>query len=119
MESGGNDGCVEPNSPLSLRGIHIRNPFQIPDDHVPIFRGREDVFRVPRPTCHAFQLLQISYKKRAYSTLVTALTWPSSHLIAFLVSKSQIDADPSLRAAATNLPEGSKRENSAPEKREV
>jgi hypothetical protein len=53
------------------------------------------------------------------STLVTALTCPSSHLIAFLVSKSHIVAEPSFRAAATYLPEGSKRDNRAWEGREV
>lgn len=54
-----------------------------------------------------------------YSILVTALTCPSSHRIAFLVSKSQMVAEPSLRAAATNLPDGSKRDSRAPEIREV
>jgi hypothetical protein len=55
----------------------------------------------------------------AHSMLVTAFTWPSSHLMAFFVSRSQMVAEPSLRAAATNLPEGSKRDKSAPESREV
>ena len=51
--------------------------------------------------------------------LVTAFTWPSSHLMGARVSRSQITAEPLLRAAAMNLPVGSNLEKRAPAKREV
>ena len=57
--------------------------------------------------------------KTAYSILVTALTWPSSHRIGARVSRSHISVEPLLRAAAMNLPVGSNFAKRAPAKREV
>ena len=54
-----------------------------------------------------------------HSILVRGFTCPSSHLIAFFESMSQINADPWCWAVAMNLPEGSKRANIAFAEREV
>ena len=54
-----------------------------------------------------------------HSILVRGFTCPSSHLIAFFVSMSQIKADPWCCAVAINLPEGSKRANIAFAERDV
>ena len=64
-----------------------------------------------------------THKKRnpnhTHSTLVTALTWPSSHRTVLFVSKSHIRAEPSARPAATKRPVGSNLEKEACEYRDV